>query len=149
MRDTRREAETEAQWEAVSLRGTWCRTRSQDYGIITWADAQPGSHPGAQDWIWIIGWRAVPGDVRLNTNPRVRSGISESCLRFRHLKVQTGDDTVNWHLISFRCLAAIFDLSTSLSCMWDWNYSQVFWALRTNTLKSFFCLTTLVYCFPK
>ena len=37
MRDTEREAETQAEGEAVSLRGTQFRTWSQDPRITTWA----------------------------------------------------------------------------------------------------------------
>ena len=37
MRDTKREAETLAEEEAGSLWGSWCGTRAQDPGIMTWA----------------------------------------------------------------------------------------------------------------
>ena len=35
MRDTQRKAETQAEGEACSLWGAWCRTQSQDPGIMT------------------------------------------------------------------------------------------------------------------
>ena len=35
--ETEREAETQAEEEAGSLRGAWCRTWSQDPRIMTWA----------------------------------------------------------------------------------------------------------------
>ena len=49
MRDTEREAETQAEGEAGSLQGAQCGTRSQDLGSRPEpkADAQPLSHPGA------------------------------------------------------------------------------------------------------
>ena len=47
MRDTRREAETEAEGEAGSLQGAPCRTLFQDPGIMPWADTQPLSPQGA------------------------------------------------------------------------------------------------------
>ena len=37
MRETQREVETKAQEEAGSQWGAWCRTGSQDSGIMTWA----------------------------------------------------------------------------------------------------------------
>ena len=40
MRDTEREAETQAEGETGSLWGTWCRTRFQDPGITTWAEGR-------------------------------------------------------------------------------------------------------------
>ena len=48
MRDTEREAETQAEWEAGSSRGAQCRTQSQTSGSHSElkADAQPLSHPG-------------------------------------------------------------------------------------------------------
>ena len=36
MRDTEREAESQAEGEAGSLWGAWCRTRSQDPRIMSW-----------------------------------------------------------------------------------------------------------------
>ena len=49
MKDTQREAETQAEGEAGSLQGAPGGTRSQDPGITTEpkADAQPLSHPDA------------------------------------------------------------------------------------------------------
>ena len=48
MRDTEREAETQAEGEAGSMQGAPCGTRSQDPGPCPElkADAQPLSHPG-------------------------------------------------------------------------------------------------------
>ena len=48
MRDTEREAETQAEGEAGSIQGARCKTRSQDLGITPWAqgDTKPLSHPG-------------------------------------------------------------------------------------------------------
>ena len=46
MRDTHREAETQAEGEAGSMLGARCGTQSQDPGI-TKTDAQPLSHPGS------------------------------------------------------------------------------------------------------
>ena len=40
MRDTQREAETQAEGEAGSMRGARLRTRSQDPGITPWAKAR-------------------------------------------------------------------------------------------------------------
>ena len=37
MRDTQREAETQAEGEAGSPQGAWCQTPSQHSGIMTWA----------------------------------------------------------------------------------------------------------------
>ena len=45
MRDTEREAETQAEGEAGSMQGVRYGTRSQNSGIPL-ADAQPLSHPG-------------------------------------------------------------------------------------------------------
>ena len=45
MRDTQREAETQAEGEADSMQGAQCGTRSRDPVLKT--DAQPLSHPGA------------------------------------------------------------------------------------------------------
>ena len=51
MRDTEREreADTQAEGEASSLRGAQCRTRSQDPGVTTWAQGRCStlSPPGA------------------------------------------------------------------------------------------------------
>ena len=48
MRDTQREAETQAEGEAGSLWGAGCGTRSQAPRVTTCAkDAQPLSHPDA------------------------------------------------------------------------------------------------------
>ena len=57
MRDTEREAETQAEGEAGSLRGARCGTRSRDQGSHPElkADAQPLSHPGAPIVSIIIG----------------------------------------------------------------------------------------------
>ena len=48
MRDTEREAETQAEGEAGSLWGAWCGTQSQDPGSHSEpkADVQLLSHPG-------------------------------------------------------------------------------------------------------
>ena len=51
MRDTEREAETQAEGEAGSIQGAQCGTRSQDLRIMgsqpePKADAQSPSHPG-------------------------------------------------------------------------------------------------------
>ena len=48
MRDTQREAETQAEGEAGSMQGAPCRTRSQDSGIMPWAEggAKLLSYPG-------------------------------------------------------------------------------------------------------
>ena len=48
MRDTGREAETQAEREAGSLQGTRCGTQSQILGLCPElkTDAQPLSHPG-------------------------------------------------------------------------------------------------------
>ena len=40
MRDTQREAETQAEGEAGSPRGAWCKTRFQDPRIMTWAEGR-------------------------------------------------------------------------------------------------------------
>ena len=50
MRDTHREAETQAEGEAGFMQGAQWGTRSQDPGIIPElkANAQPLSHPGAR-----------------------------------------------------------------------------------------------------
>ena len=40
MKDTQKEAETQAEGEAGSLWGPWCRTWSQDSGITTWAEGR-------------------------------------------------------------------------------------------------------------
>ena len=40
MRDTQREAETQAEGEAGSMRGARCRTRSQDPRIMLWAEGR-------------------------------------------------------------------------------------------------------------
>ena len=54
MRDTQREAETQAEEEAGSLWGAQCGTWSQDPRIMTWAQVpQPLSHPGAP-WGWFL-----------------------------------------------------------------------------------------------
>ena len=45
MRDTHREAETQAEREAGSLQGVRCGTRSQDSRITPWAE---GRHPAAE-----------------------------------------------------------------------------------------------------
>ena len=50
MRDTQREAETQAEEEAGSLQGAWCGTQSEDPGITPWAEgrwstAEPPRHP--------------------------------------------------------------------------------------------------------
>ena len=51
MRDTQREAETQAN----SLRGDWCKTLSQDrLQSEPKADAQPLSHPGAPDKAFLV-----------------------------------------------------------------------------------------------
>ena len=58
MRDPQREAETQAEGEAWSLWGPWCRIQSQDPGITTWAkgNTQPLSHPGVpNEYILKIG----------------------------------------------------------------------------------------------
>ena len=49
MRDTERDAKTQGEGEAGSLRGAQCRTGSQDPGSRSElkVDAQPLSHPGA------------------------------------------------------------------------------------------------------
>ena len=49
MRDTEREAETQAEGEEGSLLGGWCGTRSRDPRITTWTkeDPQPLRHSGA------------------------------------------------------------------------------------------------------
>ena len=49
MRDTQREAETQAEGETGSSEGARCETRSQTWGSCPEprADAQPLSHPGA------------------------------------------------------------------------------------------------------
>ena len=51
MRDTEREAETQAEGEADSLQGAQCSTQSQDPGSRPElkADAQPLSYPGTLD----------------------------------------------------------------------------------------------------
>ena len=36
MRDTQREAETQAEGKARSTQGAWCETRSQDSGVMPW-----------------------------------------------------------------------------------------------------------------
>ena len=48
MRDTKREAETQAEGEVGSLQGARCKTQSQDPGSLPeWkTDAQPLSHTG-------------------------------------------------------------------------------------------------------
>ena len=47
MRDTGREAETQAEGEAGSMQGAQCGTRSRDPKITPWAKgAKPLSHPG-------------------------------------------------------------------------------------------------------
>ena len=48
MRDTQREAETQAEGEAGSLWAARCGTRSRDPGITSWAEggAKPLSPPG-------------------------------------------------------------------------------------------------------
>ena len=40
MRDKQREAETQAEGAAGSLQGAWCGTRSQDPGIMPWAEGR-------------------------------------------------------------------------------------------------------------
>ena len=40
MRDTEREAETQAEGEAGSMQGTWCGTPSRDSGIMLWAEGR-------------------------------------------------------------------------------------------------------------
>ena len=48
MRDTEREAETQAEGESGSMQGAGHGTRSQDSRITPWAEggAKPLSHPG-------------------------------------------------------------------------------------------------------
>ena len=48
MRDTEREAETQAEGEAGSMQGARCGTRSQDHRITPWAEggAKLLIHPG-------------------------------------------------------------------------------------------------------
>ena len=48
MRDTKREAETQAEGEAGSMQGARHGTRSRDSRITAWAEggAKPLSHPG-------------------------------------------------------------------------------------------------------
>ena len=46
MRDTEKEAETQAEGEADSPQGAWCGTRSQGPGIEPKAKAQSLSNPG-------------------------------------------------------------------------------------------------------
>ena len=43
MRDTEREAETQAEVEADSMQGTWCGTQSQDPRIVPWAKGRPST----------------------------------------------------------------------------------------------------------
>ena len=51
MRDTEREAETQAEGEAGSMQGTRCVTRSQVSRITSWAEgsAKPLSHQGCPE----------------------------------------------------------------------------------------------------
>ena len=51
MRDTQREAETQAEGEAGSMRGPWCGTRSRVSRIRPWAEgsAKPLSHLGCPE----------------------------------------------------------------------------------------------------
>ena len=46
--ESEREAETQAEGEAGSMKGARCGTRSQDSRIMPWAEgsAKPLSHPG-------------------------------------------------------------------------------------------------------
>ena len=51
MKDTQKEAQTQAEGEAGSVQGAQCGSRSQDSRITPWAkgDAKPLSHPGSPD----------------------------------------------------------------------------------------------------
>ena len=63
MRDTEKEAETQAEGEAGSLRGPRCGTRSQDPGITPWTEgrcstAEPPERPRTMPlkWSGVDGW---------------------------------------------------------------------------------------------
>ena len=58
MKDTNREAETQAEGEAGSLRGVWCGARSRDSGIMPWAEgrrstAKPPRCPSFYIFKWL------------------------------------------------------------------------------------------------
>ena len=57
MRDTEREAETQAEGEAGSMQGARCGTRSLVSRIRPWAggSAKPLSHPGCPDMDILLG----------------------------------------------------------------------------------------------
>ena len=67
MRDTEREAETQAEGEAGSLRGARCGTRSRDLGVTPWAEggcstAEPAARPSTN--LYDLETQALRGETR-------------------------------------------------------------------------------------
>ena len=81
MRDTQREAETQAEGEAGSMWGARCGTRSQDPGITSWAEgrrstAEPPRRPNPRTISNIILFNAPIAQIRKEVTFQVTFQVS-------------------------------------------------------------------------
>ena len=106
MRDTEREkeAETQAEGEAGSMQGAWCRTRSrpglQDHALGWRQDAQPLSHPGVP----ISGFEKVL-ILRSVENEKTYVGGDFCDISFCGTTMKT-----SWYKFFFLCLLVLCSL---------------------------------------
>ena len=116
MRDTEREAETQAEGEAGSLQGARCGTRSQDPGRVPKADAQPRSHPGVpveQIKLNISSWKIH------NNSPKPQAFI-HTCLNPSQ-KYSLNERRPDPHLLTLNfSMRPIVDVREGLTAIGSW-----------------------------
>ena len=97
MRDTQREAETQAEGEAGSLRGPHAELELQVGGLLREpkADAQPLSHPGAPPLKFLTTPHlqvTAPTFTGGTSPPALESLVGLSIKRLTHLGTEAGGD---------------------------------------------------------
>ena len=108
MRDTEREAETQAEGEAGSSQGAQCGTRSPDPGSCpeSKADAQPLSHPG------------VPHFHFRSTSSKPAKALLTQCQWLSFVLPPAALEACSWDECSFSSLASLMhDCEFTPHCM--------------------------------